>query len=258
MALRDQPYLPLYVQDFMTDEKLSQCSAESIGVYIFIICILHKTEEYGKFLLKQKDKQTEQQVNNFAIKLSKQMPFSNEVINRSLIELLEEKVIYISEDYLIQGRMVKDNELSLIRSQAGKSGGLKTSNNLLKQKDKQINKLAKPKRQPNAEYEDEIENVIKDVFDIELKERFKTLFLSKKWIKKELSTLESTIKKSKEYESKFMIQLVDKAIIGEHQGLFFSSTDKEYQDYLKVKNTKASEILNQKDISGKQYNGTKF
>lgn len=29
MALRDQPYLPLYVQDFLTDEKLRECSYEA-------------------------------------------------------------------------------------------------------------------------------------------------------------------------------------------------------------------------------------
>ena len=44
MALRDQPYIPLYVQDFMTDEKLSECSAESTGVYIRVMCIMHKSQ----------------------------------------------------------------------------------------------------------------------------------------------------------------------------------------------------------------------
>lgn len=40
MALRDQPYLPLYVLDFLVDEKLAYCSAESTGVYIRLMCIL--------------------------------------------------------------------------------------------------------------------------------------------------------------------------------------------------------------------------
>jgi len=48
MALRDQPYLPLYVQDFLTDEKLMECSAETTGVYIRLLCILHKQKEYGQ------------------------------------------------------------------------------------------------------------------------------------------------------------------------------------------------------------------
>ncbi len=54
MALRNQPYFPLYVQDFLTDEKLAECSAESTGVYIRLMCILHKSEEYGCILLKTK------------------------------------------------------------------------------------------------------------------------------------------------------------------------------------------------------------
>ena len=43
MALRDQPYLPLYVQDFLTDEKLAECSAMATGVYIRLMCIMHKS-----------------------------------------------------------------------------------------------------------------------------------------------------------------------------------------------------------------------
>ena len=44
MALREQPYLPLYVQDFLTDEKLNECSAESTGVYIRLMCIMDKAQ----------------------------------------------------------------------------------------------------------------------------------------------------------------------------------------------------------------------
>jgi len=55
MALRDQPYLPLYVQDIMTDEKLNECSAASHGIYIKgIMCLMHKSETYGKIMLKHK------------------------------------------------------------------------------------------------------------------------------------------------------------------------------------------------------------
>ena len=57
MSLRNQPYFPLYVQDFLTDEKLNCCSASSQGVYIKIMCLLHKSEVYGELMLKQKDKQ---------------------------------------------------------------------------------------------------------------------------------------------------------------------------------------------------------
>ena len=123
MALRNQPYLPLYVQDFLTDEKLNECSAESTGVYIRLMCILHKSEEYGAILLKQKDKQTDKQILNFAKKLAKHMPYDELTICRALQELFDEGVISLEGDKLFQKRMVKDGYLSDIRSKAGKKGG---------------------------------------------------------------------------------------------------------------------------------------
>ena len=69
MALRDQPFLPLYIQDFMTDEKQAECSAESTGVYIRLMCLLHKSDTYGKIQIKakfkQNDKQNDKQILNF-------------------------------------------------------------------------------------------------------------------------------------------------------------------------------------------------
>lgn len=122
MALRDQPYLPLYVQDFLTDEKLAECSAQSTGVYIRLMCLMHKSSQYGCILLKQKDKQNENTVQNFAVKLARQMPYTVDVIAAALEELLEEEVIQIDGDMLLQKRMVKDASLSDTRSAAGKKG----------------------------------------------------------------------------------------------------------------------------------------
>lgn len=122
MALRDQPYLPLYVQDFLTDEKLAECSAQSTGVYIRLMCLMHKSGQYGCILLKQKDKQSDSKIQNFAVKLARQMPYTVAVIADALEELLEEGVIQIEDDTLSQKRMVKDAELSDTRSAAGKKG----------------------------------------------------------------------------------------------------------------------------------------
>ncbi len=149
MALRDQPYIPLYVQDYLTDEKLNECGAASQGIYIKIICIMHKSEEYGVILLKQKDKQTDKQIKNFASKLSRLLTFNADEIHEAVKELTEEKVLTIRGDKLIQRRMVKDNEISEKRSAAGKKGG----NN---------NKFAQAKTQANSEAnsEDEYDNEI--------------------------------------------------------------------------------------------------
>ena len=154
MALRDQPYLPLYVQDFLTDEKLNECSAESTGVYIRLMCIMHKSENYGTILLKQKDKQTDKQILNFAKKLARQMPYEVPIIERALTELLEENVLSLDGDILYQKRMVRDGKLSDIRAFAGRKGAKS-------RKDKSdiandfANDFATAKHQANAENEDE-------------------------------------------------------------------------------------------------------
>lgn len=152
MALRDQPYLPLYIQDYLTDEKLNECSASTQGVYIKIMCVLHKSDEYGKFLLKQNDKQDSKQTKNFALKFAKHITFTPEIIESALDELLENKVMSIDGDILYQKRMVKDNGISLKRSESGKKGGKKTQF---------ASKFAKAKTKANSENENEIENEIK-------------------------------------------------------------------------------------------------
>ena len=160
MALRDQPYIPLYVQDFMTDEKLSECSAESTGVYIRAMCIMHKSQEYGTVLLKQKDKQNSSNIKNFAVKLHRLMPYSVDVIERSLTELVDEEVLTIEGDVLMQRRMVKDGKLSQIRANAGSKGGKATKGKSFAGCFAQAKSKAKEqaKEPANTEYEYEDEN----------------------------------------------------------------------------------------------------
>ena len=143
MALRDQPYLPLYVQDFLTDEKLIECSASATGVYIRIMCIMHKSEPYGVILLKQKDKQTDNQIQNFALKLLRGLPYDLNTISSGLNELISEGVLQLEGDELQQKRMIKDFAISEVRKLAGKKGGDKTQ-------------FAKAKGEANTESEDEI------------------------------------------------------------------------------------------------------
>lgn len=154
MALRDQPYLPLYIQDVLTDEKLSECSAESHGVYFLLLCLLHKQEQYGTILLKQKYKQSSSTCLNFASMLARKMPFDVQIISRAIDELINENVIQVDGDRLIQKRMVKDNQTSIARSAAGKKGGTSTQ--------KKYSKFAKAKSEANTEYEDDNEDVNKE------------------------------------------------------------------------------------------------
>lgn len=152
MALRDQPYFPLFVQDFLSDEKLCECSAESTGVYIRLMCIMHKSKEYGTVLLKQKDKQNPSIIKNFADKLARMMPYSPDVIERSLEELLEEDVIGLDGDTLFQKRMVRDGKLSDTRASAARK------RNSASKKTKLADDFAGAKTAANTEYEYEYEN----------------------------------------------------------------------------------------------------
>lgn len=171
MALRNQPYLPLYVTDFMSDEKLANCSAESTGVYIRLMCILHKMEDYGAISLKAKDKQNASKISNFAAKLLRQMPYSQDVIERSLEELLDEGVITIEGDRLYQKRMVKDGELSRKRAEAAKKcGSSGACDSPTQQNDEQnaskieskTDSKTSSKTQANSENEIEIKDEIKN------------------------------------------------------------------------------------------------
>jgi len=157
MALRDQPYIPLYVQDFLTDEKLAECSAEANGVYIRLLCLMHKSEEYGTILLKQKYKQNTKQIINFALQVAKHLPYPQEVTIAAMDELLIEGVINIAGEKLFQKRMVNDNRVSEARKLAGEKGGKKTQS---KNKD-----FALAKSEANTEYEYETENEVKVVIN---------------------------------------------------------------------------------------------
>lgn len=150
MARKDLPYLPLYVQDFLTDEKLMECSASATGVYIRIMCVLHKCVPYGKILLKQKDKQKEKQIENFALKFAKHFPYDLPTILHGLEELLNEECLQIEGDFLVQKRMFDDGSLSTTRSKSGSEGGKTT------QKNRKIFALAKNEANADIEIDNDI------------------------------------------------------------------------------------------------------
>lgn len=226
MPLRNQPYLPLYVQDFLTDEKLIECSAQATGVYIRLMCIMHKSEEYGTILLKQKDKQSDKQIENFAYKVAKQMPYFPKVVMDCLEELISENVLHIDGDYLIQRRMVKDNNISEIRSNAGKKGGEKTQ--FAKAK-------SEAKGKANTEYENEyLFNIPFELQNNLFIENWKILISMPKWKKKPQSAIEKSLARLKKYDVLFALKLVENCISGNYQGLIFDNTDENYKEWKKL------------------------
>lgn len=168
MARKDKPYMPLYVQDFLTDEKLMECSASATGVYIRIMCIMHKSETYGTILLKQKDKQTDKQTENFAKKLARHLPYDMPTILGGIEELVAEGCLYIEGDLLVQKRMFEDGELSETRSESGSLGGISTQ-----QKAKNFalaNVQAKHEASPDIDNDNEIDNEIDNKVGIKKRE----------------------------------------------------------------------------------------
>jgi len=159
MPLNNQPYLPLYVDDWMNNNKLKLCSPGSHGLMISIMCLMHKEEEYGKILLKQKFKQTDKQILNFASQIAKQTSFDLLDVELYLTELITEKVLFFEDDYLICNRMVKMANISTIRAGVGKEGGIQTQLKAKKIKEDKQN-FAKAKVQANTVIVNVNENVI--------------------------------------------------------------------------------------------------
>lgn len=115
-SLRTSPYFPLEVDAFVSDEKLNECSASANGVYIRVLCLMHKSEDYGRIKLKA------QGTDAIAEQLSRHLPFDIVEIGAGLEELLEAGVLYIDGGCLCQKRMIKDGQLSETRSRCGKLG----------------------------------------------------------------------------------------------------------------------------------------
>ena len=156
MALRDQPYIPLYVQDIMTDEKLNECCASTHGIYIKgIMCLMHKSKTYGKILLLQKYQQNTKQSLNFATQLAKHLPYTPDEIMLAIDELILNDVCQYEGDYLCQKRMIKDNDISIKRIKAGSKGGFAKANNI-------ANSVAKVIANSENENENENENNFED------------------------------------------------------------------------------------------------
>lgn len=188
MALREQPYFPFYVQDYLTDERLLMCSWQTQGIYVRILCNLHKQDVYGAILFKQNSKQnesTDKKNNDNINTISNDIVRKNNVDNNDIIrfyctilckliqcqyeemrcaltELLDNGVLRIDDEKLYQKRMYNDGIVSIKRSEVAKRGGgnpaLRTSSKARPESLKNHTKnLFKQNSKQNTEYESEYE-----------------------------------------------------------------------------------------------------
>ena len=83
-----------------------------------------------------------------------QLPYSAEIIEKAILELLDEKVLTMDGDKLFQKRMVKDNDISDKRAEAGSEGGKRTQFALAK---------TEAKKEANPDSDNTTDNDIKNV-----------------------------------------------------------------------------------------------
>lgn len=145
--------MPLNVQDFLNDEKLLECSASATGVYIRLMCMMHKSDPYGKIAIKSRDISLFggiEPLEQFASQLVRHMPYDKKEILNALKELVGEGVLYVDGNYLCQKRMIRDSEISEKRAEAGRRGSSITNKRFAATSDA-TNDAAKPSAKPKTE-----------------------------------------------------------------------------------------------------------
>lgn len=145
MAKKKDFYLKFDFKDFSTDIQLMKCTPATTGVYIRLICLLCQTESRGKYelsedfttkfaplLLKQNVEQKNEQIGKhmldvccgIADEVGRLLSYEREHIIPAFMELLKHNVIYLEDKFICQKRMIRDAEISKMRSSSGKKGGL--------------------------------------------------------------------------------------------------------------------------------------
>lgn len=110
------PWMKFYPQDWRADERLRMCSLSARGLWLEIMCIMHKSEKYG-FLLIAGKAPTDTQ-------LAFQVGTTPEQVSQLLAELRTAAVYSATSSGVIYSRrMVRDEKKSKINAKNGKKGG---------------------------------------------------------------------------------------------------------------------------------------
>ncbi|MBI4931840.1 MAG: hypothetical protein HY841_13845 [Bacteroidetes bacterium] len=126
-----RPAILFYTGDWLSDTKLSSCSLAAQGLWINLLCVMHDSEDYGKFCLSKIEATAQPKVqakSEICLTLTRMMSGGPEEISSLLNELLEKKVVKIDTDgYIFSSRMIRDEYLRKVRTAAGSKGGKKSS-----------------------------------------------------------------------------------------------------------------------------------
>ena len=124
------PYLALFIDDWLASAKVRKCSEITRGVYIDLLCIMHKEKRRGSYALHDQElkpnntrsktqlalsKSSEmQRLPYFAEFLVKRTGSSKTVIVKALQELYQREILVVEGDTLIQPRMYRDSGFRLL------------------------------------------------------------------------------------------------------------------------------------------------
>ncbi len=141
------PYLALFIDDWLASAKVRKCTETTRGVYIDLLCILHKEPRRGSYALHDQElkpnttrsktqlalaKTAEtQRLPYFAEFLVKRTGSAKSVIVKALQELYHHGIIVVEDDALIQPRMYRDSGFYL-HSDVDENGEPLTENGELK------------------------------------------------------------------------------------------------------------------------------
>lgn len=122
------PAFQFYPADWRKDPAVQSLSYFDRGVWLEILCLMHESEQRGKLLLNGKKMPNEA--------LARLLGLDKQILTKTLDTLIEYGVASIDEvtEALISRRMVRDEEIRRIRTEAGKKGG---NPNLLNQNSNQ-------------------------------------------------------------------------------------------------------------------------
>jgi len=109
------PWMKFHPQDWRADERLRMCSLSARGLWLEMMCIMHRSEKYG-FLLIAGKAPTDTQ-------LAFQVGTTPEQVSQLLAELRTAEVYSATSSGVIYSRrMVRDEKKSKINAKNGKKG----------------------------------------------------------------------------------------------------------------------------------------
>ena len=111
-----EPAFQFYPNDWLGDPELRLCSAATRGVFIDLMCLMHKSKVYGKLLINGSSPSQGT--------LKTLLRIHHKTYHKAFKELLEYGVLKVdSEGVYYNARMIKDKALREMRRECGRLGG---------------------------------------------------------------------------------------------------------------------------------------